>query len=39
VFYLCRLSSTDARFPRYPALPVVSCQGYEQVTDRLPPET
>ena len=29
VFYLCQLSLTDARFPRYPTLPVLSCPGYE----------
>jgi hypothetical protein len=29
-FYLCRLSGTDARFPKYPALPVRACAGYEQ---------
>ena len=29
-FYLCRLSDTDARFPKYPALPVRSCAGYDQ---------
>ena len=28
-FYLCRLSESDARFPRYPALPVRRCDGYE----------
>jgi hypothetical protein len=28
VFYLCRLSFTDSRFPKYPALPVLSCDGY-----------
>jgi hypothetical protein len=27
-FYLCRLSETDARFPRYPPLPVLHCVGY-----------
>ena len=27
-FYLCRLSEVDARFPRYPALPVRRCDGY-----------
>ena len=27
-FYLCRLSSTDPRFPKYPALPVRQCGGY-----------
>jgi len=28
-FYLCRLSDTDPRFPRYPPLPVLHCDGYE----------
>ena len=27
-FVLCRLSHTDARFPRYPRLPVLACDGY-----------
>ena len=30
MFYLCRLSNTDSRFPKYPALPVLSCAGYDQ---------
>jgi hypothetical protein len=34
-FYLCRLSFTDPRFPRYPPLPVLRCAGYE----RANPET
>jgi hypothetical protein len=29
-FYLCRLSFTDAAFPRYPRLPVVACAGFTQ---------
>ena len=29
-FYLCRLSAADARFPRYPRLPVLSCSGYQE---------
>lgn len=29
-FYLCRRSATDARFPRYPRLPVLACVGYEE---------
>ncbi|HEY8767103.1 MAG TPA: hypothetical protein VIP09_07560 [Dehalococcoidia bacterium] len=29
-FTLCRRSETDARFPRYPALPVLECIGYEK---------
>ncbi len=27
-FVMCGLSATDRRFPRYPALPVVACDGY-----------
>lgn len=27
-FYLCRLSHVDARFPRYPPLPVLACPGF-----------
>ena len=30
VFYFCRLSASDARFPKYPRLPVVTCAGYEK---------
>ena len=28
IFYLCQLSFTDSRFPKYPTLPVLSCDGY-----------
>jgi hypothetical protein len=28
-FWLCGLSRTDPRFPKYPRLPVVRCGGYE----------
>jgi hypothetical protein len=28
IFYLCRLSDTDPRFRKYPALPVIACIGY-----------
>jgi len=31
-FYLCELSKTDPRFPKYPRLPVLSCSGYIRVT-------
>jgi hypothetical protein len=27
-FYLCRLSATDRRYPKYPPQPVVACDGY-----------
>lgn len=28
VFWMCGLSATDSRFPKYPRLPVVACAGY-----------
>lgn len=28
-FWLCERSKTDARFVRYPALPVLACPGFE----------
>ena len=31
-FYLCERAKTDPRFRRYPALPVVSCIGYDEGT-------
>ena len=31
-FYLCERSTTDARFPKYPRLPVLQCTGYERVS-------
>jgi hypothetical protein len=34
-FWLCRLSETDRRYPRYPALPVVSCAGFEPLDEPL----
>lgn len=27
-FYLCTLSEVDARFPKYPRIPVLRCSGY-----------
>ncbi len=29
-FILCELSFTDPRFPKYPRLPVLSCDGYKK---------
>lgn len=29
VFFLCTRSQTDARFPRYPPMPVLACPGFE----------
>jgi hypothetical protein len=31
-FLLCGLSKTDARFPKYPRLPVLSCSGYQKAS-------
>jgi hypothetical protein len=31
-FWLCALSRTDPRFPRYPSLPVLRCAGFEKGT-------
>jgi hypothetical protein len=30
VFILCNLSLADPRFPKYPRLPVLSCEGYKR---------
>ena len=39
-FYRCERSATDADYPKYPRLPVRSCDGYERrgapATDRPP---
>lgn len=34
VFHLCNRSRTDPRFPRYPPLPVLACEGF---TPEAPP--
>lgn len=30
IFWLCGLSATDPRFPKYPRLPVLACEGYQK---------
>jgi hypothetical protein len=30
-FFMCELAQTDARFPKYPPLPVLSCSGYAPI--------
>ena len=30
VFILCELSRADPRFPKYPRLPILSCEGYKK---------
>ena len=27
-YYMCQLSATDPRFPKYPRVPVLQCMGY-----------
>jgi hypothetical protein len=29
-FLLCKLSKTDAAYPKYPPQPVVRCEGHQQ---------
>lgn len=36
-FLLCGLSEADARFPRYPRLPVLSCSGFELIEGDVRP--
>lgn len=36
VFFLCELSLTDPRFPKYPRLPILSCSGYAREKTRRP---
>ena len=34
VFLLCRLSTVDPGFARYPALPVLQCSGFSATLER-----
>jgi len=36
-FHLCRLSESDARFPKYPRLPMLRCDGYIPRADAAEP--
>lgn len=29
VFFRCKLAESDPRFPKYPRLPVLACDGFE----------
>lgn len=33
VFFLCEKSKTDAQFPKYPAMPIIACPGYQKRVD------
>lgn len=37
-YWYCRRAETDARFPKYPILPVFECHGYDRVSDVNPRE-
>jgi len=39
-FFMCGRATEDRRFPRYPALPVLSCRGFEpaETPQDSPPE-
>ncbi len=36
-FWRCRLADRDERYPRYPALPVSACPGFEQAEPAFDP--
>jgi len=36
LYWRCALAETDARFPRYPRLPVLACDGFTPATDTTP---
>jgi hypothetical protein len=37
VFWLCTLAATDPRYPKYPRLPVLACDGHSPRTHGDPP--
>jgi hypothetical protein len=39
VFYRCKLSETDKRFPKYPPLPVLQCDGWVPREEKREPST
>lgn len=38
-FWRCALAEADARFVRYPRLPVLECDGYERSPDEADPKS
>jgi hypothetical protein len=34
-FFLCRLSASDKRYPKYPPQPVIACAGYTRRVNDL----
>jgi hypothetical protein len=39
IFYRCGRADTDPRFPRYPALPLLQCVGYDEGPPEDDPES
>jgi len=37
-FHLCELSRRDARYAKYPPLPVLECEGFERHVETTPGE-
>lgn len=35
-FWMCKRSSADATFPKYPRLPILTCRGYERGEPEAP---
>lgn len=38
-YWLCQRSRFDARFPRYPRLPVLACPGFRALPAGSPPDS
>jgi hypothetical protein len=38
VFMLCQLGFSDAQYPKYPRLPVLSCTGYSATATQRSPD-
>ncbi|MFY9469270.1 MAG: hypothetical protein WAP37_04055 [Solirubrobacterales bacterium] len=34
VFMMCMLHTVDARFPKYPPVPIIECRGYAEPSGR-----
>ena len=37
-YWMCELSKSDPRFPKYPRLPVLECEGFRPVTGSSHPQ-